>query len=72
MMKLIPQWRRWWRRHSTWILAASGALGAAVQFMPQVREYIDPETYNKVMLVLLPLTFVVLHIKQDTVSGDKP
>lgn len=71
-MRLIPQWRRCMRRHSTWLLAVSGALGAAVQFMPQVRDFIDPETYNKIMLVLLPVTFIVLQIKQPSVSGDKP
>lgn len=70
-MKLISNWRRCWRRHSTWLLALSGALGAAVQFMPQVREYVDPEIYNRIMLILLPVTFVVLQIRQQSVSGDK-
>lgn len=70
-MKLIPQWKKCWRRHSTWLLTLSGLLGAAVQFMPQVREYIDPETYNRVMLWLLPITFVVLQIKQPSVSGEQ-
>lgn len=70
-MKLIPTWRRCWRRHSTWLIAMSGALGAAVQFMPQVREYVDPEIYNRIMIVLLPVTFIILQIKQDSVSGSK-
>lgn len=70
-MQLIPQWRRCWRRHSTWLLTASAVLGALVQFMPQVREFVDPETYNKIMLCLLPLTFIVLQIKQPAVSGGE-
>lgn len=67
-MQLIPQWRKCWRRHSTWLLAAASGLSAAVSFMPSVQAYVDPETYKTIMLGLSVATFIVLQIKQDSVS----
>lgn len=70
-MELIPQWRAWYKRWSTWLLAVISSLSVAdvMGFMPSIQEYIDPQTYKLVMLGLSLATFVALQIKQPSVSG---
>lgn len=68
-MQLIPQWRKCWKRWSTWLLGAASFLSAGVSFMPTIQEYIDPELYRSLMLILSVATFVVIQIKQKSVSG---
>lgn len=68
-MELIPQWRAWYKRWSTWLLASAGALSGLMTFMPSVQEFIDPETYKIIMLGLSAATFIALQIKQQSVSG---
>lgn len=70
-MELIPQWRLWYKRWSTWLLALTGSLSAAdvLGFMPQIQEFIDPQIYKWVMLALTASTFVALHVKQASLSG---
>lgn len=70
-VELIPNWRKWYRRWSTWLLASAGLLSAAVSFMPTVQEYIDPATYKTIMLGLSVATFVALQVKQASVSGGE-
>lgn len=69
IMELIPQWRLWYKRWSTWLLASAGALSGLMTFMPSVQEFIDPETYKIIMLGLSAATFIALQIKQQSVSG---
>lgn len=71
MIELIPQWRAWYKRWSTWLLALLSGLSAAdiMGFMPQIQEFVDPQTYKFVMLGLTLSTFLVMHIKQTSVSG---
>lgn len=68
-MELIPNWRAWYKRWSTWLLASAGVLSGLMTFMPSVQEYIEPETYKMIMLGLSVATFFALHVKQDSVSG---
>lgn len=74
VMQLIPQWRAWYKRWSTWLLAALGGLSVSdiLGFMPQIQEYIDPQTYKLVMLGLSVSTFIALQVHQNSVSGPKP
>lgn len=72
-MQLIPQWRVWYKRWSTWLLTIlSGfSLSDLLGFMPQVQQYIDPQLYKVVMLVLTISTFVVIHISQPSLTEPK-
>lgn len=69
-MELIPQWRKWYKRWSTWLLTIlSGfSLSDTLGFMPQIQEYIDPQIYKLVMFALTIGTFVAIHIKQPSIS----
>lgn len=67
-MALVPHWRRWYKRWSTWLLAFSGCLSALMGFMPSVQEYIQPDTYKMIMLGLSVATFIALQIKQPSVT----
>lgn len=69
MMELIPQWRAWYKRWSTWLLASAGVLSGLMSFMPSIQEYIDPADYKMIMLGLSVATFLALQIKQNSVSG---
>lgn len=71
--KLIPQWRKCWRRYSTWLLTAMGAisLNDIVGFMPSIQQYMDPEIYRFSMIGLSVATLIAINIKQNSVSGDK-
>jgi len=70
-VELIPNWRKWYKRWSTWLLASSGLLSGAVSFMPTVQDYIDPAAYKMIMLGLSVATFVALQVKQASVSGGE-
>jgi len=68
-MELVPHWRAWYKRWSTWLLASAGLLSGLVSFMPTVQEYVDPQTYKMIMLGLSVATFLALQVKQKSVSG---
>lgn len=72
-MQLISQWRRCWRRYSTWLLAISGAisLNDVIGFMPSIQQYMDSEVYRWAMIGLSVSTLIAIQVKQDSVSGDK-
>lgn len=70
-MGLIPQWRSWYKRWSTWLLAVVAAINVndIAGFMPSIQEFVDPQTYKLAMLGLSIATFVALQVKQPSVSG---
>lgn len=68
-MELIPNWKSWHKRWSTWLLASAGVISGLMTFMPSVQEYIAPETYKMIMLGLSVATFFALQVKQNSVSG---
>lgn len=73
-MELIPNWRKWYKRWSTWLLAVIAAinLNDIMGLMPSLKEYMSPTTYNYVMIVLPFLIMAVTNIRQNGVSGKKP
>lgn len=68
-MKLIPQWKKCWRRYSTYLILAIPVLDAAREFLPQVREVISPDLYKSISAVLAIAAFIAIQIKQNSVSG---
>lgn len=68
-MQLIPQWKLFYKRWSTWLLGAIPVLTAAVSFMPSIQEFIHPELYKTIMVGLSVSVFIALQIKQKSVSG---
>lgn len=71
-MKLIPQWRRWWRRHSVQIVSMMPAITWAREHFPEVKDNLPPNVYSIVMVALFVAFLVVLNIKQDSLSEPKP
>lgn len=71
-MELIPNWRKWYKRWSTWLLILIGGinLNDVLGLMPSIQQYIDPEVYRYLMIGLPLLIIVVTNIKQNSVSGD--
>lgn len=68
-MKLVPNWRNWWRRYSTWLLAAGGLLTTVQSAMPSIQQYLPDGTYKLIMVGLFVAIFVAVHIPQPSVSG---
>jgi hypothetical protein len=70
-MELIPQWRVWYKRWSTWLLTTLGGFSLAdtLGFMPQIQQFVDPQVYKWVMFGLTIGTFLAIHVKQASVSG---
>lgn len=68
-MQFIPQWKLFYKRWSTWLLSAIPVLTAAVSFMPSIQEFVHPELYKTIMVILSVSVFVALQIKQKSVSG---
>jgi hypothetical protein len=72
-MQLIPQWRAWYKRWSTWLLVVLGGinLNDILGFLPSIQQYMDPTVYRYTMLGLSLATFVAIQIRQHSVSGPK-
>lgn len=72
-MQLIPQWRVWYKRWSTWLLVVLGGinLNDILGWLPSVQQYMDPTVYRYTMLGLSLATFVAIQIRQNSVSGPK-
>lgn len=70
-MKLIPQWKMFWKRWSTYLILAIPALDAARDFLPQVQDVISPDIYKRVSALLAVAAFIAIQIKQNSVSGGK-
>lgn len=72
-MQLIPQWRAWYKRWSTWLLLVLGGinLNDILGWLPSIQQYMDPTVYRYTMLGLSLATFIALQIRQHSVSGSK-
>lgn len=68
-MRPILQWRRWWRRYSTWLALALPALTVAREALPNLQEIIPLEQYKLIAGVLGFLIVLAVNIKQNSVSG---
>lgn len=72
-MQLIPQWRAWYKRWSTWLLVVLGGinLNDILGWLPSIQQYMDPTVYRYTMLGLSLATFVAIQIRQHPGSGPK-
>lgn len=68
-MKLIPQWRKWWRRYSTWLALALPAMTVAREALPNLQELIPLPQYKLIAGVLGFVIVIAMNIKQQSVSG---
>lgn len=68
-MKLIPQWRKWWKRHSVQLLALIPLIQALREWLPTVREFISPDVYGYMAVGLSITAVIVMQIQQKAVSG---
>ncbi len=69
-MALIPQWKKWWKRHSVQLLALVPIITALREQLPAVREFIAADVYGYLMVGLSVSAIVVMQIKQLSVSGE--
>jgi hypothetical protein len=69
-MKLIPNWKRWWRRHSVQIASLMPAITWAREHSPDIREHLPPDIYSILMVGLFVAVIVVMQIPQKCVSGE--
>lgn len=68
---LIPQWRKCWRRYSTWLALAIPVLGCIREALPELREVIPLDAYKYISGGLGFAVVIAMQIKQNSVSGDK-
>jgi len=71
-MKLIPQWRKWWKRHSVQVLSLIPIIEALRQAIPTVRDFISPEVYGWTAAILAITATVLMQIQQNNVTGPQP
>lgn len=70
-IKLVPAAKKWYKRWTTWLLAAAGALSGVQAFMPGVQQYMSPITYSLIMIGLTLVTGVAAQIKQRNMPGGE-
>jgi hypothetical protein len=70
-MKPIPQWRRWWRRYSTWLALSLPAMTALRDALPSLQELIPLAQYKLIIGALGFAIVIATNIHQNKVSGDK-
>lgn len=68
-MKPIPQWRKWWRRYSTWLALSLPAMTVAREALPNLQELIPLPQYKLIAGVLGFVIVIAINIKQNSMSG---
>jgi uncharacterized membrane protein len=68
-MKLIPQWKLWYRRFSTWIITMIPLIELLRQNLPSLQVVMPSNVYQITYAVLVVLAVVAMQIKQESVSG---
>lgn len=68
-MKLIPQWKKWWKRHSVQVLALIPLIESLRQWVPTVRDYMGADFYGLLYGGLSLTAIVLMQIQQSSVSG---
>lgn len=71
MIKPIPQWRRWWRRYSTYLALALPALTVLRDALPSLQELIPLGQYKVLVGVLGFVIVIATNIHQNSVSGKR-
>lgn len=69
-MQLIPQWNKWHRRFSTWIISLIPVIEVARQHLPELQTIMSPQAYQVAYAGLGIAAVVAMQIKQQSVSGD--
>lgn len=49
-MRLVDDWRNWWKMYSVHALSLLGALGALSDWLPLVREFVPAWVYIAIMV----------------------
>lgn len=70
-MKPIPQWKKFWRRYSTWLALAIPMLTVLREALPELREVIPLEAYKYLSGCLGFAAVVAMQIKQNSMCEDK-
>ena len=70
-MKLIPQWKKWWKRHSVQLIALMPIVTILREQLPGIREYLPPDVYGYTMAALGITAIIVMQIKQSAVLGEQ-
>lgn len=68
-MELIPQWKLWYRRFSTWIITMIPAIELLRQNLPALQSVMPNNVYQIAYAALVVLAVVAMQIKQESVSG---
>lgn len=68
-MQLIPQWKLWYRRFSTWIITMIPFIELLRQNLPSLQGVMPSNVYQIAYAVLVALAVVAMQIKQESVSG---
>lgn len=69
-IRMIPHWRRWWRRYSTWLALAIPILAGLREALPELREIIPIEAYKYISGGLGFAVVIAMQIRQSSVSGS--
>ncbi|WP_165680139.1 DUF7940 domain-containing protein [Metapseudomonas otitidis] len=71
-MKLIPQWRRFWRMYSVWWIVALTLLAATSPFIDEIRAVLDLGLLPSILLTALAMLAGVLLrlVAQPKVRSD--
>lgn len=69
-MRPVSNWRRWWRRYSTWLALAIPVLTGLREALPELQALIPIQHYKTISAVLGFAVVLAIHIKQKSVSGD--
>lgn len=69
-MVLIRNWRKLWRRYSTWLALAIPLLAGLREALPELREIIPVEAYKYISGALGFAVVVAMQIKQKSISGE--
>lgn len=68
-MELIPQWKKWWKRHSVQLLSLIPIITVARDNMPLLKGLMSDSAYGYIMAGLAIAASIVMQIKQNSVSG---
>lgn len=66
---MIPQWKKWWRRWSTWLALTLPAMTVAREALPNLQDLIPLPQYKLIAGVLGFVIVIAMNIKQNSVSG---
>lgn len=66
---MIPQWKKWWRRWSTWLALTLPAMTVAREALPNLQDLIPLPQYKLIAGLLGFVVVIAMNIKQNSVSG---